>query len=403
MKLKAAYFQCIGGASGDMALGALVDNGLELDVVVDALERMKVSGVSLEARQAQRAGLTGTFVSVNLDADAERVRNFDDFIESVESSTLSQRVKEQSTAVFKRMAEAEARVHRASARDIHLHELGTLDTLVDVVGTIVGLDSLGVERVFSSPFPMGAGVFRSAHGVLPVPSPATSALFTMARAPLAPAPGNPVWTGEMVTPTGAGIITTLAEFRQPKLNVQSVGYGLGARNPEEYPNALGLWIGQLEEDAPKGGLTLIETNLDDCTGEVMGYVQERLFGLGARDVWFTPIQMKKNRPATMISVIAPAEIERAAVNMIFRETTTLGVRVRPVSRYEAGREIRLVETSLGAVSVKVKIVEGKALSASPEYEDCRRIAVETGLPLQQVFMTVQCEAADAILDSSNLS
>ena len=403
MKLKAAYFQCIGGASGDMTLGALVDNGLDLGVVVDAIGRMKVSGVSLESEQSQRGGLTGTFVSVNLDADAERVRNFDDFIESVESSTLSQRVKEQSTAVFRRMAEAESKVHRARPQDIHLHELGTLDTLVDVVGAVAGLETLGVERVFSSPFPMGSGVFRSAHGVLPVPSPATSALFTMADAPLAPAPGNPVWTGEMVTPTGAGIITALAEFRQPKLNVQSVGYGLGARNPEEYPNALGLWLGELEEETAGNGLSLIETNLDDCTGEVMGYVQERLFGLGARDVWFTPIQMKKNRPATMVSVIAPAEIERAAVNMILRETTTLGVRVRSISRYEADREIRQVETSLGTVSVKVKIVEGKPLSASPEYEDCRRLALETGLPLQQVFMTVQREAADAILDRPNLS
>ena len=397
MKLKAAYFQCIGGASGDMTLGALVDNGLDLGVVVDAIEQMKVSGVSLESEQSQRGGLTGTFVSVNLDDDARRARNFDDFIETVESSTLSQRVKEQSTAIFRRMAQAESKVHRASAQDIHLHELGTLDTLVDVVGAVAGLETLGAERVFSSPFPMGAGVFRSAHGVLPVPSPATAALFTMADAPLVPAPGNPAWTGEMVTPTGAGIITALAEFRQPKLNVQSVGYGLGARNPEEYPNALGLWFGELEEEPAVSGLSLIETNLDDCTGEVMGYVQERLFALGARDVWFTPIQMKKNRPATMVSVITPAEIERAAVNLILRETTTLGVRVRPVSRYEADREIRTVETSLGTVSAKVKIVEGKPLSASPEYEDCRRLALETGLPLQQVFMTVQREAADAVL------
>ena len=384
-----------------MVLGALVDAGLDLDIVVDAVSQMGVTGVTLASEDAQRGGLTGTFVRVELDADAERTRNFDDFIATVESSALSGQVKEQSGAIFTRMAEAEASVHRTSTHDVHLHELGTLDTLVDVVGTIVGLEALGVDKVFSSPFPMGAGVFRSAHGVLPVPSPATSALFTMSDAPLVPAPGNPAWTGEMVTPTGAGIITTLAEFRQPKLNVQEIGYGLGARNPAEYPNALGLWLGELDEEASRDGLSLIETNLDDCTGEVMGYVQERLFTLGARDVWFTPIQMKKNRPATMLSVIVSDENERDAVETILRETTTLGVRVRPITRYEADREIRSLETSLGTALVKVKVIGGEAVSVSPEYEDCRRLAIETGLPLQQISKTVQHEAEQLILKPQN--
>ncbi len=382
-----------------MALGALVDAGLPLEVVVDALDRMGVSGVSLDCEQSQRGGLTGTFIRVNLDAEAERTRSFDDFIATVQSSNLPRRVKERSGAVFRRMAEAEARVHRVSADKVHLHELGTLDTLVDVVGSVAGLEALGVERVFSSPFPMGAGVFRSAHGVLPVPSPATSALFTMADAPIAPAPGNPTWTGEMVTPTGAGIITTLAEFRQPEIAVQAVGYGLGARDPEAYPNALGLWLGKMEDRTPTSGLSLIETNLDDSTGEVLGYAQERLFDLGARDVWFTPIQMKKNRPATMLSVIVSEKDEREAVEVILRETTTLGVRVRPITRYEAGRETRSLKTSLGTASVKVKIVNGDSVSVSPEYDDCRRLAMESGLPLQQVYLTVQREASDAMLES----
>ena len=201
----------------------------------------------------------------------------------------------------------------------------------------------------------------------------------------------------MVTPTGAAIITTLAEFRQPAISVQAVGYGLGARDPEAYPNALGLWIGEMEDEAPSGGLSLIETNLDDSTGEILGYVQERLFGLGARDVWFTPIQMKKNRPATMLSVIVSQRDERGAVEMILSETTTLGVRVRPITRYEAGREVRSVETSLGTASVKVKMVSGDPVSVSPEYEDCRRLAMDTGLPLQQVYMIVQREAGDIAL------
>ena len=311
-----------------MVLGAVVDAGVPLDVVTDALNSMNVSGVGLSVEQSQRGGVVGTHVRVELDDEAQKSHRFDDFIAAVQSSALSDRVKEQSTSVFNRMADAEARVHRTSIEHLHLHELGTLDTLVDVVGGIVGLEHLGVERVFSSPFPMGTGVFRSAHGILPVPSPATSALFVMADAPLVPAPNNPVRTGEMVTPTGAGIITTLAEFRQPRMAMQAQGYGLGTRDPDEYPNVLGIWVGEVAEDEHRGSLSLLETNLDDSTGEVLGYVQERLLELGARDVWFIPIQMKKNRPATMLCAIVDERNESQAADLIMRETTTLGVRVR---------------------------------------------------------------------------
>ena len=379
-----------------MVLAALIDAGLSLDVVKDALARMGVAGVGLTCEQAQRGGVTGTLISVDLDDEASRPRQFDDFISAVRQSALSERVKDQSTRIFQRLAEAETRVHGGASEHLRLHELGTLDTLVDVVGSVAGLESLGVERVFSSPFPLGAGVFKSAHGVLPVPSPATAALFTMAGAPLVPAPGNPARTGEMVTPTGAAIITALAEFRQPALNMRTHGYGLGSRDPDEYPNVLGLWIGDLEVPSPVGGLTLIETNLDDTTGEVLGYVQELLFGIGAKDVWFTPIQMKKNRPATMLSAIVSQPDELSAVDLILRETTTLGVRVRPVTRYEAGRDVRSVYTSLGTASVKLKVLDGVAVAASPEYEDCRRIAAETRLPLHQVFRTVQREAEERL-------
>ena len=380
-----------------MALGAIVDAGAPLEVITGAMGVMDVVGVTLSVEQAQRGGVTGTFVRVELDEQARKSHRFDDFIAAVQSSPLSERVKAQSTAVFQRMAEAEARVHRTSTDHLHLHELGTLDTLVDVVGSVAGLEHLGVEQVFSSPFPMGTGVFRSAHGVLPVPSPATSALFTMADAPLVPAPGNPVRTGEMVTPTGAGIITTLAEFRQPRMAMQTHGYGLGSRDPEEYPNVLGLWIGEFEESPKTGGLSLLETNLDDSTGEVLGYVHERLFEIGARDVWFTPIQMKKNRPATMLCAIVDEGTEKQAVDLVMRETTTLGVRVRPIERYEAKRETRTIETPLGPAGVKLKIMDGRTVAVSPEYEDCRRIATETGLSLNDVFRAVQRSAEDLLL------
>ena len=380
-----------------MVLGAVVDAGTPLEVITDAMDAMDVVGVELSSEQAQRGGVVGTFVRVELDENAQKSHRFDDFIAAVQSSPLSDRVKAQSTAIFRQMAEAEARVHRTSTDQLHLHELGTLDTLVDVVGSIAGLEYLGVERVFASPFPMGTGVFRSAHGVLPVPSPATSALFTMADAPLVQAPGNPVRTGEMVTPTGAGIITTLGIFRQPPMAMQAHGFGLGSRNPEEYPNVLGLWIGEISEDAKTGGLSLLETNLDDSTGEILGYVQERLFEIGARDVWFIPIQMKKNRPATMLCAIVYERAERQAVDLIMRETTTLGVRVRPIERYEAKRETRTVDTAFGPAGVKLKILDGETVAVSPEYEDCRRIAAESGLPLNEVFRAVQRSAEDLLL------
>ncbi len=387
----AAYLQCIGGASGDMMLGAILDVGVSLDVITDAIERLGVSGVSLSCEQAQRAGVTGTFARVELDDHARRTRAFDDFIAAVAESDLSAAVKRRSTAIFRRMEEAEAQVHRTAAEHLHLHELGTLDTLVDVVGSVVGLEALGVERLYSSPFPMGSGVFRSAHGALPVPSPATSALFTMSRAPLIPAPGNAARTGEMVTPTGAAIITTLAEFGQPPMNMSALGYGLGSRDLAEYPNALAIWVGEVDSAATSGGLTLIETNLDDSTGELLGYVQERLFDMGARDVWFTPIQMKKNRPATMLSAIVNQSDERRAVHLVMRETTTLGVRARPISRYEAEREVRRIATPLGVISLKLKLLDGEPISAGPEYEDCRRIALETGLPLRDVYRAALSE------------
>lgn len=398
---RAAYFQSIGGASGDMALGALVDAGVPLETITDAMDAMDVRGVEITAEQSQRGGVIGAHVRVELDEEASKTHSFEDFIQSVNAAPLRERVKTQSIAIFRRMAAAEARVHRTTEDHLHLHELGTLDTLVDVVGAVVGLGELGIERVFASPFPMGTGVFRSAHGILPVPSPATSALFSMAGAPLVPAPNNPVRTGEMVTPTGAGIITTLAEFRQPRMAMSAHGYGLGTRDPEEYPNVLALWVGDLEDDSnavngmddapsvPRSALSLLETNLDDTTGEVLGYVQERLFAIGARDVWFVPIQMKKNRPATMLCAIVDSHIESEAADLIMRETTTLGIRVRPVERHEASREIRAVQTPHGPASIKLKLLGDKVVSASPEYEDCRRIAAEAGITLRQAYSVVE--------------
>ena len=377
--MRSAYFQCIGGASGDMILGALLDAGLALEDLRGTLGALGVGGYALEARRARRGGLEGTHLVVNLDDEGSRSHTIQDFVDIVEASGLSEGVITRSCAVFRRLAEAEARVHGGAPGEAHLHELGTLDTLVDVVGGVAGLEMMGVERVYCSAFPSGSGVIRSAHGLLPVPAPATAALFAIAKAPVGAAPGNAHNTGEMVTPTGAAILTTLAEFSHPRIGVERVGYGLGTRDPAQYPNALAVWVGE-EQGAGvyATGTVLIETNIDDMSGELLGYVQERLLAAGARDVWFTPIQMKKNRPGVMLSAIVSADREGDAIGLIMRETTTLGVRVRGLERVEAEREVVRVETSLGEVRVKVKRLEGWVVGVAPEYEDARRLALERG-------------------------
>ena len=381
-----------------MILGAIVDAGVPFEDLNEQLDALNVDGYTLSAQPGQRGGVKGTLLSVELDEQGKRRHTLQRFTEIVDESGLHPSAKERAGTIFHRLAEAEAMVHRTSVEEVHLHELGTLDTLIDVVGSVVGLDLLGVDRLYSSPLPSGSGVFESAHGPLPAPAPATSALFAMARAPVVPPPGNAQDAGEMVTPTGAAILTTLATFRQPAMNLDRVGYGLGKRESLRYPNALALWLGEESGASYSTNLTLIETNVDDMSGEVLGYVQERLFELGARDVWFTPIQMKKNRPGTMLSAILPADLEPAAVSLVLTETSTLGVRVRPLARYEAERETVEVSTSLGRLPVKLKRIEGKTVGAAPEYEECRRVAMERGIPLQEVYRIVQREAEAELLE-----
>ena len=393
-----AYFQCIGGASGDMILGALLDAGLSLDDLRGALVSLDVDGYSLKAQRAQRGGLDGTHLVVELEERGRRTHTIQNFVDIVEASGLSNEVVRQSREVFLRIGEAEARVHGTATGETHLHELGTLDTLVDVVGSVAGLEMLGVERVYCSAFPSGSGVVRSEHGLLPVPAPATAVLFQMANAPVAAPPNNAHNTGEMVTPTGAAVLTTLATFKHPQLSVARIGYGLGTRDSQQYPNALALWLGSEQPSGYSTGVKLIETNIDDMSGELLGYVQERLFEIGARDVWFTPIQMKKNRPATMLSIIVSADKEAEAVELVMRETSTLGVRVRPLERIEAEREVVRIETSVGSAAVKLKRLNGRVVSVSPEYEDARLRARERDLPLQEVFSRIQREAESQIME-----
>ena len=395
--MKCAYLQCVGGVSGDMLLGAIIDAGVPVYDLNAAIAMLGVTGVEIVAKPEKRGGVHGTHALVEVDDASRDSYHLDDFIRIAEASSLSSVVKERSTAVFRRIRQAEEQVHRQSKGELHLGELGSVDTLVDVVCTVIGLEALGIDRLYCSPLPSGSGVIRTSHGTLPVPAPATSALIGLAHAPVVPPPGSTPKAGEMVTPTGAAIVTTLAVFSQPSLNVEKTGYGLGTRNPDAYPNVLALWIGEEIDAPPIANLSLLETNIDDTTPEVLAYTQERLFEIGARDVWFTPIQMKKNRPATMLSALVPLDLESEATRLILRETSTLGIRVRPVSRYEADRKIVTVTTSLGEVSVKVKIMDGVNVSVAPEYDDCRKIAIDKDLPLQEVLQIVHQEAEKILL------
>jgi len=402
--LQTAYFNLIGGVSGDMLLGALIDVGLPIADLESELAKLGVGGFRLKANRATRGAIAGTCLTVELDDKGRRQRRWSDFIATIEGSGLDEAVKSRSKAVFEALMQAELRVHGTDHAGEGPHELGTVDTLVDVVGVVAGLRMLGIERVFSSSVPAGAGMVRTEHGVLPVPAPATLEVLKAARAPVrVPGPIGP--EGEATTPTGAALITQLARFAPADLQVERTGYGVGTRNPPGYPNVVGVWIGAATRASAgegaatlqlKQGVTLLETNIDDMSGELFGYIQERLFEAGARDVWMTPIQMKKNRPGVLLSALVPDGAVQAAASLILRETSTLGVRVRAVQRFEAEREIIEVHTTMGTVPVKVKRLDGRVTEASPEYEACRRVAREFGLPLAEVMRRVAAEAEEKL-------
>jgi uncharacterized protein (TIGR00299 family) protein len=395
-QIKTAYLNCIGGISGDMLLGALVDAGVSIDELNLQLLALGRNNVYVSGEISQRNGVRGTKILVNFDHEGESPYRFQDFIDIIKHSSLSSRVISKSVDVFQRLAHAESLVHGVEETDLHLHELGTLDTLVDVVASVIGLDVLGIENLFCSPLPTGSGVIDSEHGKIPAFSPVTARLVAISNAPVVPAPGNVQDAGEMVTPTGAALVTTMATFTQPTITLEKIGYGLGERDSCHFPNVVSIWVGEGTELSQSKKLILLETNIDNMNPEHLSFVHERLFDVGARDVWFTPIQMKKNRPAIKLSAIVDFAMESKAVELIMRETPTLGVRVSPVDRYEAGRAVVQIETSLGVVNCKLKKLDGLVVSLSPEYEDCRKIAIREGIPIQDVYNKVRVEAEEIL-------
>jgi uncharacterized protein (TIGR00299 family) protein len=385
---RVAYFDCFSGASGDMILGALLDAGLDFEALRAEVGKLALPGgaFSLEARKVQRAGFAATKLDVVV-REPPRHRSLAEVLFIVRSSSLPARDIERIVIVFQALGEVEAKVHGTSIDDVELHEVGAVDAMVDVTGAIAGLRLLGIDDVCVSPLPLGHGEGRGSHGTLPLPAPATLELLARAAAPTVEGEGH---RGELVTPTGAALLTTLGLFQRPAMGLDRIGYGAGGRDPEDWPNVLRLWLGHLEA-APRR-MRLLETNIDDMSPELLAYAQEMLMAAGAADVWFTPIQMKKSRPAMMLSVLCQEALESELVALLLRETTTLGVRVRDVGRYEAEREFFEFESSLGPAAVKVKRLPGAAPRVAPEYEVCRRIAQERGIALAEVYRIVAAEA-----------
>ena len=394
--MKTAFIQSVGGASGDMLLSALLDAGLPLDAVRESVDALGIPDVNIATATETRCEVRGTRAVVDVSA-APRYSPLQMLDTVAGASSLSDATRAQAIAVLNALFAAEARVHGGDPDQIHLHELGTADTLVDVVGVVHGLERLGIERVYASPLVLGEPGGPRRPGGYSNPAPATLEIIAAAGAPVAPERQFHAGVGELTTPTGAALITTLAgEFRQPSMTIDRIGVGVGGKDPAAFPNVLRLWLGEttpvIASEARQSpdihadrsfarwqdNVVLLETNLDNATGEQLGFAMERLFEAGALDVWHTQIQMKKNRPGVLLSALGPAHLESRLAEVFLRDTPTLGVRVRPVGRYVADRDIVTVNTEYGPMRVKRKWLAGEVVSAAPEYEDVAAAARKQG-------------------------
>ncbi len=388
--MKTAYIQSVGGASGDMLLGALLDAGLPLDALREIVAALGIPGVAINAGDEIRCEVRGTRALVDVSA-APRYSPQQMLDAVAGADALSGQTRAAAAAVLNALFAAEARVHGDDPDQIHLHELGTADTLVDVVGVVHGLEQLGIERIHASPLVLGEAMGPRRPGGYSNPAPATLEIIAATGAPVAPERPFHANVGELTTPTGAALITTLAdEYRQPAMTLDRIGVGVGGKDPAAFPNVVRLWLGETADVAApvarwQDNVILLETNLDNATGEQLGFAMERLFEAGALDVWHTPIQMKKNRPGVLLSALGPAALESRLAEVFLRDTPTLGVRVRPVGRYVADRDVVTVETEYGPMRVKRKWLAGEVVSAAPEYEDVAAAARDNSLDLHAVI------------------
>jgi hypothetical protein len=382
--MKIAYFDCFSGISGDMTLGALVDAGVELSALEAELRRLNLPNWKISAEKVKRGAIFATQVKVEA-AETHHHRGLTEILRLIGQANLAPRIAERATRIFRRLGEAEAKVHHVDVEKVHFHEVGAVDAIIDIVGAAIGFELLGIDEFACSPLDVGTGNVKTAHGMLPVPAPATAELLR----------GSPTYSSgiakELVTPTGAAIATTLATRfdEMPAINLQTIGYGAGSADLAERPNVLRLLVGDavgMEKgerwDVP---VTVIEANLDDMNPQIYGYFVEQALAAGALDVYSTPVQMKKNRPGILVTLMCESASVNKLIDLIFRETTTIGVRTHEVRRRTLEREIVPVATPLGEVRMKVSRMNGTMLNATPEYEDCRQIAAQKGVPLKQVI------------------
>jgi uncharacterized protein (TIGR00299 family) protein len=372
------------GISGDIFLSCLVDAGWELSRLQAVIDSLKLpESCKVEATRVQRKGIGATHVDVHT-PHTHQHRHLHHIEKIINDADLPQTVKNRAIAVFTRLAAAEAKVHGTTIQKVHFHEVGALDAIIDIVGTCAGLEALGITQLYASPVPLGWGWVNCDHGQMPVPAPATLELIAAASVPTRQSPGG----GELVTPTGAALIAELAQFRQAAMKPVKLGTGTGTRDPE-WPNVARLLIG---EPLDAAGIVEIATNIDDMNPQLYAPVMDKLLSAGALDCWLVPVQMKKGRPGIVLHILARAADEQKLASLVLRETTTLGVRVLPVTRHEAGRDFRTVTTAFGDVQLKLKLVDGKIIGATPEFEDCRKLADAKGVAIKDV---VEAAAAQA--------
>ena len=381
--MKLAYFDCFSGISGDMTLGALVDAGCSLELLRSGLQGLQIPGWTISSEKVWKNGMAATFVRVATE-DQTKHRSLSAILEMFEKSQLSKSVQKNAAAIFRKLGEAEASVHDVPLEKIHFHEVGAVDAIVDIVGACIAFDAFGIEKFACSPLNVGGGTAKMAHGVLPVPAPATAKLLQ----------GKPTYSNgvqrELVTPTGAAIVSTLCDTfgPQPGMTVSAIGYGAGSIELEGQPNVVRIMIGEAADNVIAGcdeEISVVEANLDDMNPQIYGYFLEKALAAGALDVYTTPVQMKKNRPGTLLTLLCKPQDTNSLMSLVFAETTTFGARTYRAQRRTLPRESVNVHTQFGDVRVKLSRVNGRILHVAPEFDDCRKLAVEKDVPLQRVF------------------
>ena len=382
--MKIAYFDCFAGAGGDMILGSLLDAGLSVQGLKHEVAKLGLSHYDIEVQKVTKRGVGGSQAIVQIHGDYHQpLRHLREVEGLIGESDLDDLVKEWSIKVFRRLAAAEATVHRTTVDRIHFHEVGAMDAIIDVVGSIAGMASLGIEQVFCSPLHLGSGTVKCAHGLLPVPAPATAELIK----------GKPVYStgveGELLTPTAAAILTTISSSfgPMPAMKIDAIGYGAGVSDPP-IPNLLRISVGDREDRVQHlvaERVAVVETNIDDMNPQIYDYLIEKMLAMGALDVFLVPAHMKKNRPATILSVICPPRLLGSIAEFIMRETTSIGLRWRMDDRLKTERHIQEVQTRFGPIRFKVALLGNETVNAVPEYDDCTRVAKEKKIPLKKVM------------------